>query len=139
MSNLPMRPHIHQITIAKAMGLIDTRTISTLISKSDRHIQNVLADPLLDFQAADVLVISNYLSDRKFNGVARCFFSPEFALEAVGQAEANGRIDDEITEIVKVLGKMAESHEKRSPQTMQLLLDELALLNNRLKAEMERL
>lgn len=138
MSNKEMHPHIRQILIAKNKGLIDVPTIMELTGKTESWIHRVLREAEHDFQGEDLRKISNYLSDRGFNGVARMFYSPEYSLHHRGDASANGRVDDELADLVESAGEFSKNFKKRCTDSMASNLEELTKVISRMQAEMER-
>lgn len=139
MGNLPMKPHIQRLAILKANDAISNQEIADIIGKSIRYVQLILAEADKDFSADEIRKISNYLSDRGRNDLARCFFSAAWTLESAGEASSDGNIDDEIADMVEVLGSFKHSYRDRVIPDLDNMISEASKIIRRMQAEADRL
>lgn len=140
MGNIPNQPYVQKLQVLKARGIIDVETIAELLDCSERYVRKILSEPDKDFKAYEILLISNYLSDRGINTVAKCFHSSEYNLMPRSEnAAANGVIDDEVADMVEALGHIRERFNKRCPQSMREALENAHEILARVDAEMQRL
>lgn len=73
------------------------------------------------------------------NDLATLLLAPAYEVTERGEAAADGSIDDEVTDAVQTLGRLATAHRSRDRLAMDAEIAQAEAVLNRVKAERDRL
>lgn len=136
---MTMKTHIQRLAILKAQEKICNQDIADVIGKSLRYVQCVFSESDKDFMAEEIRRISRYLSDQNQNELVKCFLSPNWTLQYNGPISTTGTVDDNIAEMVCVLGRFKDSWEARNVENSEIMLQQASSILLSLVAETARI
>jgi len=92
-----------------------------------------------DLSATRFLLLSRYLSEHGDNRLARLALSARYEICPAGKALANGRIDDEMRDLVQIAGHVVDAYLDRRTDQLDVLIEQLYHIIDRIRAEKARL
>lgn len=137
--NFKKKPHIEALIIARGRELTSNKEIAAVTGRSVRYWQMIFAGDSDDCTADELRKLSRFYSDRGENFLAEIMLSPEYAICAIQSAEADGVVDDEITDMVQIMGEIKTAHSRRDRNEIKNLMESMRDVLNRFNAEADRL
>lgn len=138
MSRPAMLPHIHALLLLRGREATDNKEIAAVSGVSHRQVNKIFAGDA-DFTADQIRKLARFYSERGEQELSDAFHSPALKLLPITPGISNGIIDDEIADMVSILGHMKEAHAAGDGQAMPELLKQIEAVVGRLRAEAERL
>ena len=105
---------------------------------SDKHLYNV-RNGEAELRQSQVEKLSRWLCRHGETRLSECFVCAEYEVARREAASSDGRIDDEVNDLVRHAGSASEAHQARNGPVMDDAIARLEEVMTRIKAERDRL